>query len=596
MAKNNNTIYWIIGIIILFLVVSPSVNFKDIFSTVSYSPDNENLIYQTHENIKIIEDGCIIEQRNSVSTSTTISCATWLNKEKFEGNIDFSVYQAPFFWNRYGTELKWVYEFGPGVSGCSIKSYGGGLYTYFTGVRLDGGQLVREISELYSYEDYNFSLPIKQSYIENINPVWIMNGYCQLGVSTNEEGIEIIDDCGDFGVIDPNPYNGINELKCDAYCKVGERECTERADGLNESQVCVDGSVIDHTICYRGCSNGLCTVKPTMDISLIGDHHYGDDVKVIVRLLLGEDPYGPALIVGRIEVEGASISETLNYTDENGYTTLNFEKVEAGGIATFVASVIIRGVETQETTEIYFSGVPILFELTTESYIQSNAGNITFLVEVTDNKYKPIHEELVTDLRVETALSAGTVLKDYIEYMGAGVYEVRSEVTGTGVFSGRLLFNYQGEAFESPSINIDVDYATISIGTNLIDPIATLDTEETYVVVFTSSLGTLIDPDDIEIRISLPTGYEEDVLTMNDLRKISEGTYEFDYYFSQVEKYSFDVYADKEGFARGHARATVSVAEEGAGFIGFGDLSLIFYAVIGLIILFIIIGKRRKGA
>jgi hypothetical protein len=240
---------------------------------------------------------------------------------------------------------------------------------------------------------------------------------------------------------------------------------------------------------------------------------------------------------------------------------------------------MVRGIEVEESVEIFFSGMPISFELTTESYTQSNADNITFLVEVMDADHKPISPELITDLRADTNLSEGIILKDYVKYQGSGIYEVSSEVNGTGVFSGRLLFTYKGVSFESPSINIDVGYDTISVGTSLIEPFATLNQTKTFTVMFTSSTGELLDPDEITIKISFPTGYKEDVFT--------------------IEKYSFDIYAVKEGLAAGNAKATVSVTGEGGLFgpgpeFGFKNLPLILLGIVIVIILFIIIKGRKK--
>ena len=135
----------------------------------------------------------------------------------------------------------------------------------------------------------------------------------------------------------------------------------------------------------------------------------------------------------------------------------------------------------------------------------------------------------------------------------------------------------------------------------MIKPIATLETTETLTINFVSAVGLPLDPDEITIRISLPTGYEKDFLTINDLTRVTNGTYEFDYYFAEVEKYSFDIHASKEGYATGNAKATVSVTGEGGAFgpgpgFGFSNLKLIFYAVIVLIVLFFIIKSGRKGA
>ena len=598
MAKNDNTIYWIIGIA-TFVIVAANLPLTPPFAIIDPAPDSQNLVYQIHDNIKLIEDGCLIEQRNYGSLGTSLSCSTWLSRNKGDGYIDMGVSEAPFFWHKDGTEWRWITGFRSSGTGCSIQYYRGGLWSYFADVKLIDGQLVREISDLYNYYDYNFAAPTKMSYIEYVDPEWIMDGYCPLGVTTNEEGIEIIDDCGSFGAVDPNPYDELDQLKCNAYCRAGEKECIERVDGLNESQYCkLDGTGIEHQICYSTCEGGICAVKPTVDIPYIGDLNYGDDVNITVRFLLGEEIYGATLIIGRIEVGGASISETSNYTDDNGYTTLRFKNVEAVGFASFITSVTVRGIIYEDSTEIFFSGIPVNFESTTYSYTQSNADNISFLVEVKDSKNRDIHPELIEDLRAETSLSEGIVFGNTIEYLGSGVYEVSSEVNGTGIFLGKILFTYQGQPFESPAIKIDVEYATISVGTSLIPPTATLDTEETLIVSFVSSLGTLLDPDGITIRVSWPSGFEEEILYLSDLRKVGNGTYEFDYLFTQVEKYSFDIVANKEGFATGNAKASVSVTGDGdygpgPGF-GFGNLELIFYAAIVLIVLFVVIGKGRK--
>lgn len=599
--KNDNTILWIIGIAIIFLVVTPQIDFKDIFAIVEYAPDSENLIYQVHENIKLIDGGCIIEQRNSGSLSTSLSCNLWLSREKFAGNLDFGISDVPFFWHKNGVEWRWIYEMTPGA-GCLLRYYRGGLWTYSADVKLDNGNLIREVSDLYSYQDYNFNISTKQSYIEHMNPEWIMNGYCPLGVTTNEEGIEVIDDCGSFGVVDPLPFNGIDELKCDAYCIPFSKECIVRIDGKNESQICVaDGSIIEHEICYSACEYGVCTISPFIEIPTIGDQEYGKDFNVTIRLLLGDEPLASNLIVGRIEFDGAPITETSGFTDDNGYVTLEFKKVEAVGFVSLVASTTIRGIEKQESTEIFFSGIPVNFEVTTESYVQSNEVNITFLVEVIDAKNRPVHLELVENLQAETSLSEGIILNNYVEYLGSGIYEVLSEVNGSGIFLGGISFNYQGEHFESPLIKLDVEYATISVGTSLIKPLAILGTTETITINFVSALGLPLDPDEITIRISLPTGYEKDILTMSDLTKVINGTYEFDYYFEEVEKYSFDIHASKEGYATGNAKATVSVTGEEGVFgpgpaFGFSNLKLIFYAAVVLIILFFIIKSgRRRG-
>jgi len=66
-----------------------------------------------------------------------------------------------------------------------------------------------------------------------------------------------------------------------------------------------------------------------------------------------------------------------------------------------------------------------------------------------------------------------------------------------------------------------------------------------------------------------------------------------------VEKYSFDIYTTKEGFAGGNAKATVSVAGAGGDLgpgpaFGFGNLKWILYGIVAVIILFVIIKVGKK--
>jgi len=233
----------------------------------------------------------------------------------------------------------------------------------------------------------------------------------------------------------------------------------------------------------------------------------------------------------------------------------------------------------------------LTFTVTTESYEQSNMENITFFVTVIDENFKPIHENLVTNLQAITSLSQGQILENYITYLGSGKYKVWSEITGTGVYSGKLAFNYQGENYESPDVTINVVFAEISIGTNEIPPIAILDTYEDIIFTFSSSTGAPLDPDEIQIEISLPTGWEDELKTKEDLKRLSTGKYQLDYYFTQVEKYSFDITASKEGFATKTTKAIVAVTEEQPSIL---NIKWIIYGVIGAVIILIVIGRRRQ--
>ena len=329
--------------------------------------------------------------------------------------------------------------------------------------------------------------------------------------------------------------------------------------------------------------------------NLADEYDYGSDLEFEATVFMGENPY-PSLITATIETFDGGILESISGTpDLDGVVLLKFEEVEASGEV--LLKVSAGGVEKSQT--LFFTGISVIFGVTTYSHVQSNTENITFLVHAEDANHKDIYPEVISNLHVINSLSYGTILRNTIEYLGSGVYEVSSEVEGIGKYYGKLGFKYQGVDYLSGQIEIDVESATISVGTNLIPPSTGVDSEETLTISCASSAGKALDPDEITMRVSLPSGYEEAVLYLKDLKRISEGTYEFNYLFTQVEKYSFDIVAKKGGFATGNAKATVSVTgsgDTGPGLGGFGNLEYIFYAAIGLIILFVIISASKRGS
>jgi len=163
---------------------------------------------------------------------------------------------------------------------------------------------------------------------------------------------------------------------------------------------------------------------------------------------------------------------------------------------------------------------------------------ITFFVTATDTAYVPLSPDLISDLSVSSSLTRGSILNDSINYLGSGRYEIKSEVEGTGTYLGKISFSYLDSNFESPAIQIDVRTVTLAIDTSKIPPMADLNTTNTFKVKFASSLGDLLDPDKIRVVISLPSGFEEELLNTDDLIRLGIGEYEFSYHFEQVELYT----------------------------------------------------------
>jgi len=505
---------------------------------------------------------------------------------------------------------------------------------------------------------------------------------------------------GQDAYYDPNPSNGIPEIKCNAYCKPNLGTCIMGPDGKWESQICYsDGSHIVHKTCLDECADGECTgseaiyidippidnlvigedlvVRPILEFhgapeaneeligtiyqnqqtiagpvigytnsfgeaiiqfndiqaikgfanlviiadiaglpgvqdmeiyfddalpanifipSTSGTYHFGDRVEVEVQLLIGGEGYPNNLIKAKIESGGEVVSETTDITDSGGYANLIFPSVEAIDEAILIVSSTVNGVEKISTSDMFFSGITILFEPTTESYTQSNKVPVVFFVEAKDALFRDISPELINNLQAITSLTQGTTSNEVIEYLGNGLYQISTDVEGTGVFLGKLAFEYEDIYFESPSIQITVGVVTLSIDTSKIAPLAYIGETETYEISFASSLGFPITPDAVEIIVSLPSGFEEETLTLNDLIKTGEGKYVFDYSFTQVEKHTFDIYLDKEGYTRGSARASVSVtSEEGDFGPGIGGISKwVWISLAGAIVLFFVMGRRKK--
>ena len=379
------------------------------------------------------------------------------------------------------------------------------------------------------------------------------------------------------------------QMSCDGHQPQKYYGTTETWEDYGERCIgdCIQGSAI-----YAYCES----LSITIELSTIEDEYaYGIDLEFEATVFMGENPYSSTVTATIETLEGGVLESISGIPDLNGVVLLKFTEVEASGE---VVLKISAG-DVEQSHPLFFTGISVNLEPTTYSYTQYNSENIKFLVHAEDANYKDIYPEVISNLHVITSLSYGTILNDTIDYLGSGVYEVSSEVEGIGKYYGKLGFTYQGIDYMSEQIEINVEHTIISVGTNLIPPTATLNTEETLTVSFASSIGKALDPDEITITISLPSGYEGEILYMSDLTKIGNGTYEFDYLFTQVEKYSFDIVANKEGVGTGNAKATVSVTGNGGGpgpAIGFENLELIFYAAIALIILFVIIGAgKRKG-
>ena len=401
----------------------------------------------------------------------------------------------------------------------------------------------------------------------------------------------------DIDLITISTASGI-AYKCDAYCRAYVSVC----DG-DVLQTCnPEGTAIDKEVCDYGCSNGAC-IQPDvvfgMNLQTADSYIYGEDVTAQVSVISADKPHGGALINGRIIKDGGIIAETSGYTDVNGVFNLMFPRVEGVGTLQLQVSTTHLGELHTKTNDIYFTGETVIFVPTTYSYIQYTTDEIKFNVHVKDAMGRYI-TPTTGELTVISSITNSDILSSTSKYLGDGNYEITSIVSGSGTYNGKVNMLYQGVNFESTGISIDVRDVVLEVGVGDFTPSAIIGDTETLQFSVVSSIGGYVDPDAVEIIVSYPTGYVTDTLSLMDMTGVSEGMYEFDYTFTEVEKYSFDIYVDKEEHVRGHAKATVAVTgvadDEDVSLLALfiSNVKMVFIALVIIGSLFLIYKKMRR--
>lgn len=236
--------------------------------------------------------------------------------------------------------------------------------------------------------------------------------------------------------------------------------------------------------------------------------------------------------------------------------------------------------------------------LTSYAYTQYNKEPIKFTVRLKDATGIDIYPEKITNLKGFATLTNGQIISQTVTYLGKGEYEVKSTVIGNGDLVGGIEFKYLEDTIKTQTITIRVEDVAVNIDTSFITPVANLYETNKYQISIYDTLGNIITPDNLWIQVTYPDGVTKETITFDKFTKVKEGTYEFSFYFNQVEKYTFDIYADKMGFVRGSAKASVSSASEEEKVVGPTWFPYLKYIVpIGFIAFFIIayiLFRRRR--
>lgn len=358
---------------------------------------------------------------------------------------------------------------------------------------------------------------------------------CTLGIETTDDG-----------------------LKCIGYCEPSKSVCI----GDIEQRCTDDGSEVIKTSCVYGCKDGACIV-PNLQINLgleeAGYYRYGEDAPVYASILANDEPYVNRLVTGKLMKDGGVISETTSYTDNAGNAKLVFENVYETGLIQVEVSSVYYGVKYTETRDIYFEGESVIFSPGTYSEFQYTTGDVQFNVNIKDGAGRDI-TPADGDLTILSTMTNDNLVSSRYEHLGEGNYLITSVIKGPGIYNGRVGMVYRGVNFESKGVEITVREVELEVGTSSIIPSAKKDSTENIQFSVSTSLGDAIDPDAIKVIVTYPSGYVTDEFVMSQMIRVEEGVYEFDYTFTDVEKYSFDIYVDKENYVLGHAKATVAVA------------------------------------
>lgn len=385
-----------------------------------------------------------------------------------------------------------------------------------------------------------------------------------------------------FNAEDPNLYDDVVELKCIGYCAVGQSVC--EGDVL---QTCnIEGTAIDKVLCEHTCENGVCIIPEVffaLNLQTADSYIYGDDVKVVASVIVLDKPLANTQVRGKLLKDGGVVAETIATTDSNGIANIVFQRVEGVGTLQLEASTTRLDETIIETKDIYFTGDAVIFASTTYSYIQYTTDEVEFNVNIKDGSGRYISPTSGT-LTVMSTMTGNEIISSTSEYLGEGDYLIKSVVSGPGTYNGKVGMTYQGVDFESIGINIDVRDVALEVGVSDFAPSAVIGETKTLQFNVVSSIGGHVDPDAVEIVVSYPSGYVTDRINMIDMTRISEGVYEFDYTFDEVEKYSFDIYVDKEEHVRGHGKATVAVTG-----ITDDDISLLAWLISNTKMMFIVV-------
>jgi len=235
----------------------------------------------------------------------------------------------------------------------------------------------------------------------------------------------------------------------------------------------------------------------------------------------------------------------------------------------------------------------------TDSYTQYSNSPITSYVTVTDSQGAAVDPSQIQALRSISTVSSGSIISSDITYLGNGKYKITSTVSTSCAYIPQMAFTYGGFQFNSTTLQITVQTPYLSIDVSRISPIASLNDTGSYTVSVFDSTGAVITPENIYVDVRYPDGSQVKLIPMSQITAVSPGVYKFSFQFTQIEKYTFNIYAEKAGYAKGSAMASVSVntpTPSGTGIQGLvAYTNWIIIAVLGMGLWFFAKNRRWIG-
>ena len=425
-------------------------------------------------------------------------------------------------------------------------------------------------------------------------------------------------------IFDGTPYQGaiVNGEISDAQGKViaittGYTDSTGLADIVFNKVTALGYLNLKISTNIRGISRTSETIVYFNDMPPIimnveplrTNYRYNEDIGANIYLKAGNIPFSNADVsIKIINSLGAIVQETTVQSNSQGIALANFKAVKCIGYCKITATTTIIGrVYSAQSSDILFEGNPFITTASARTLVQYNTAPLVFVINIQDTYGKFISLDMITNKKIVGTLTQGTVIMAglAIKYLGSGDYEITIPTSGYGTFTGRMLFDFNGKTFQTEPINIEIEPDTVAIDISKITVEGTRYQNKTIILTFASASGQLIDPDSIIVEVTYPSGTAKDIITKASMTKNSLGVWQFVYNnFVEVEKYTFDIYADKKDYIRGNAKASVSVGGEsgtGGGMAGTPVIgyfiqysSYIVIAIIIIIALIIWLKRRRR--